>query len=133
MRLTHILTTAGEGTLLLVATADGSGLPHVAAARSVRVIDDVRIGISEWFCPGTLDNLSRNRLVSVVTYRPRDDSGHQILGEVEKIEDLAILDGEPAGELPNVQPPQVERELVIRVDRVLAFSQTPHSDVEEPF
>ena len=42
-----------------------------------------------------------------------------------------MLDGYVPGEDDKPPLPQVERELFLRVDRILAFTAAPHSDVEE--
>jgi len=116
---------------VFVATADSSGLPHMAAASSIAAVSDRKISIAEWFCPGTLENLDQNRRVAVVVWDAAADQGYQLLGEVEAVEDQAVMNGY-APEMKSRQPmPQVEWRLVFRVDKVLDFTHAPHSDVEE--
>jgi hypothetical protein len=116
---------------VFVATADSPGQPHLAAAGSVGLDDQGRLTVGEWFCPGTVSNLEQNRRIAVVVWSPATDEGHQLLGEVEEVKELAVMDGY-APELEAAEPgPQVERQLVIRVDTVLDFSRAPHSDIEE--
>lgn len=113
---------------LFVATADPQGLPHLAAAGKIDLTPQGEVAVSAWFCPGTLDNLRSNPKVSLVIWDPENDLGHQLLGRLERLEEVAMLDGyDPEAPVT----PQVERRMVVRVERVLAFSHAPHSDAEE--
>jgi hypothetical protein len=132
MNIEAILKAVNLGNRMkhvFVATADSHGLPHLAAAGTIRLLSENRIAVEAWFCPGTIQNLYNNPKISVVTWDPEIDIGHQILGEVEKIEEIAMMDGF----FPDskTQTPQSERKLIIRVDEVLAFSHAPHSDAVE--
>jgi pyridoxine/pyridoxamine 5'-phosphate oxidase len=116
---------------VFVATADAEGLPHVAAAGRISLGDEGLMTVSAWFCPGTVMNLRQNPKVSLVIWDEAADTGYQLLGKVEKVEETAMLNGyipEKEGKDPS---PQVERRLLIRVDKVTAFSHAPHSDMEE--
>ena len=73
-------------------------------------------------------NVSENRQISLVVWDPAQDKGHQMLGEVEEVRDLAVLDGQVCPEVEKRSPVQVQRALVVRVERVLAFTQAPHTD-----
>lgn len=111
-----------------VATADLRGLPHLASAGIISVLFENRIGVEAWFCPGTIQNLKDNPLISVVSWDPGPDIGFQMLGKVEKVEETAILNGF-SPEFEKAEPiPQSERKLIIKVDKVLAFRAAPHSD-----
>ncbi|MBE0575883.1 MAG: pyridoxamine 5'-phosphate oxidase family protein [Desulfuromonadales bacterium] len=116
---------------VFVATADSRGLPHLAAAGTISAVSESHIAIEAWFCPGTVQNILCNSLISVVAWDPATDIGHQILGEIEKIEETAMTDGFSPDIETKAQFPQTERKLIIRVDKVLAFSHAPHSDVVE--
>ncbi|MFW5853686.1 MAG: pyridoxamine 5'-phosphate oxidase family protein [Thermodesulfobacteriota bacterium] len=116
---------------VLVATADDRGMPHLAAAGRIAVVSENRIAVEAWFCPGTVENVRTNPMISVVAWDQKTDIGHQILGEVEQVEETAMMDGF-APELGTEEPlPQSERKLIIRVEEVLAFSHAPHSDTVE--
>ena len=116
---------------MFLATADPGGLPHVAAAGKIGYTSEGRVSVSAWFCPGTMLNLQENREVSIVVWQPATDVGYQLLGEVEDVQETAFMDGY-AAELEGMPPsPQVERTLMVRVDKVLAFSHAPHSDTEQ--
>jgi len=115
----------------LLATADGEGLPHVAVSRKITLEADGGIGISEWFCPGTLANLQINPRVSIVVWDRQKDSGYQILGISERIEDLSMMDGFSPDLEKGAPLPQVERKIYVHVDKVIHFSHAPHTDMEE--
>jgi hypothetical protein len=115
---------------VFVATADAAGLPHIAASRRITFEPGRRLGISEWFCPGTLENLQVNPRISIVVWDPPRDAGFQILGRFEKVEDLSVMDG-LSPEMEEKPPlPHVERKILVQVDEVIHFSHAPHSDVE---
>ena len=115
---------------VFVATADPSGLPHVAASRKITLLEDgTRVAVEDWFCPTTVANVHQNHTVALVVWDPAGDVGYQLLGEMEKIEDMAVMNGyAPAVEYAL---PQVERRLIIRVTKVIDFSHAPHSDEEK--
>lgn len=116
---------------VFVTTADPKGLPHVAAAGKIRVVSNGRVEVSSWFCPVTVTNLKHNHRISLVVWDPVEDTGYQLVGEVEKMGESAFLNGH-APELDGSSPsPQVERQLLVRLDKVFSFSHAPHSDVEE--
>jgi hypothetical protein len=116
---------------VLVATADSAGLPHVAVATGIVQVSEKRLAVSAWFCPGTLKNLEQNRLVSLVVWDPATDEGYQLLGEVEKLEEEAIMNGY-SPELEKKGPvPQVKWKITVQVGKVLDFTRAPHGDVEE--
>lgn len=116
---------------VFVTTADPKGLPHVAAAGKMRFGSDGRVEVSSWFCPGTVINLQHNHRISLVVWDAVEDTGYQLVGEVEKVEESAFLNGYAPGEETSSSSPQVERQLLVRVDKVIGFSHGPHSDVEE--
>ena len=116
---------------IMVATADSTGKPHVATALKLKILSDDRVAVEAWFCPGTVINLGQNHKVALVVWDPASDNGYQLIGKVEKIEDLAILNGYTT-EIEELEPsPQVERQLEVRVDSILVFSRAPHSDLED--
>ena len=116
---------------VFVATADAKSMPHVATAGKLKLESDGRVAVTTWFCPGTVDNLQHNHSIALVVWDSTGDTGYQLVGEVQRMKELAFLDGYTPGVEDSTPSPQVERQLIIRVDRVLAFSHAPHSDVEE--
>ncbi len=115
---------------VFVATADLAGLPHIAAAGKLAEAQDEHIAVTEWFCPGTLANLQQNQQIAIVIWDSATDTGYQFLGEVEKIEEAAVMDGYMPDEEKKPPLPQVERRLIVRVDKIVDFSRAPHSDQE---
>jgi len=112
-----------------IATADATGLPHIAAARKI-ALNKEGIVVEEWFCPGTLANLAENRRMAIVVWDPDNDLGYQLLGEAIEVEDTAIMDGYAPDIKNDKLLPQVERRLLVRVDKVIHFSSAPHTDQE---
>ena len=116
---------------MLIATADHAGMAHIAAAARVKLAGQNHIAVTEWFCLGTVGNLQENSKISVVMWDPKSGSGWQLLGKVEKVDDLSMLDGYELG-LEDEHPiPQVQSRLLIQVQKLLAFRLAPHSDTEE--
>ena len=116
---------------VFVATTDGKGLPHVAAAGKLALISEGRVAVTAWFCPMTVANLQKNRKVSLVIWDPRADMGYQLLGQAEKVEEIAMMNGHAPGIESQPPLPQVERQLWVRVDKIIDFKHAPHSDIEE--
>jgi len=116
---------------VFVATADSSGMPHVAAAARMQRAPADQVAVSAWFCPGTIANLGDNRHISLVVWDPPSDRGYQLLGEVMQVEEEAMMNGYSAETELRSPMPQVERKLVVRVAKILAFSHAPHSDLAD--
>jgi len=113
-----------------VATSNREGAPHLAAAASIEMISDDTLAVASWFCPATVNNLQENRNISIVAWNSESDEGVQVIGTVERIEEAAIMNGY-APEIESSKPsPQVERRLIVRVEKVIAFSHAPHTDLE---
>ena len=128
--LDDALTLAKKLEHVYVATADAFGMPHVAAAARLNRTSDDHVAVSAWFCPGTIANLDDNRHISLVVWDPPTDRGYQLLGEVDKIEEHSMMNGySPATELGSPMP-QVERNLLVKVDKIITFTHAPHSDLE---
>ncbi len=116
---------------ILVATADSEGWPHVAAAGRLALTPEKHVVVTEWFCPGTMANLQANPQLSLVVWDSTADVGYQLIGELEEIKDLGVLDGYAPQVEGKTPVPQVERQLLVHIDRVLEFKRAPHADVEE--
>ncbi len=127
--LTKAVELAGKIGHVLVATVGADGMPHIAAAGQVAQAAG-RLEVTAWFCPVTVVNLQGSPTVAVVVWDPGRDLGYQLLGRAEEVSEVAQLDGYlPALEEHHPQP-QVERKLVIKVERILDFRHAPHSDSE---
>jgi hypothetical protein len=116
---------------VFVATADSRGMQHVAAAAQIHKASKDRVTVSAWFCPGTIANLNDNRRISLVVWDPPSDRGYQLLGEVVQVEEQSVMNGFSAEPEERSPMPQVERKLIVRLAKILAFSHAPHSDVED--
>jgi len=112
-----------------LATAGADGTPHIMVAASLEQAGDDRVVIKEWFCPGTLANLSANKALAIAVWDMNRDAGYQLLGQLERIEDLAVADGYAPQVEDRQTTPQVERQLVVHIDKDLDFSLAPHSDL----
>ena len=66
----------------------------------------------------------------MVVWDPTPDRGYQVVGEVEKIEEQAMMNGYSAETESRSPLPQVERKLLVKVEKVLAFSHAPHNDLD---
>jgi predicted pyridoxine 5'-phosphate oxidase superfamily flavin-nucleotide-binding protein len=129
--LTQAAALAQKLRHVFVATSDGKGLPHMAAAGKLALTPDGRVAVAAWFCPMTVANLQKNRRVSLVIWDPQSDMGYQLLGQAEKVEEIAMMNGHAPGVESQHPLPQVERQLLVRVDKIIDFKHAPHSDVEE--
>ncbi len=84
--------------------------------------------ITEWFCPGTMANLQANPRLSLVVWDSAADVGYQLIGELEEVEDLGVLDGYAPQVEVRTPVPQVERQLLAHIDRVIDFKRAPRTD-----
>lgn len=116
---------------VFVATTDAAGLPHLAAAGQISAAEGGQVFVRSWFCPGTVQNLQDNPMISLTAWDAKTDGGFQLLGKVESIRECGILDGYDVSVETTSPSPQVERELLVRIKKVIRFSHAPHSDVEE--
>ena len=121
---------ARQGITLLT-VCDESGIPHTAAAGCIECADAGQVAVTDWFCPGIAANASPGKPISIVAWEPVSDTGHQLTGSVIQVVDYAAPDGyAPLGE--KYKPlPQMQRTLIVSVDKIVAFCKAPHTDLEE--
>jgi uncharacterized protein len=118
-----------EVGVVYVATSDREGVPHIAAAEGMTFAKEDRILFRAWFCLKTLENLEKNPKLSLAILHTGTREGYQILGEIERMERGAILDGyRPGEEKKWAGYPQAEHQLSIRIEKVSSLSSGPHSD-----
>ena len=127
-RLQQAVDLAKKVGRVMLATSDSQGRPHMAAASKLELAEDNCVTVTEWFCPGTVANLAENKYVSIIVWDESCDSGYQMLGRLETIQDLGILDGYTQEEDTGPAIPQVQRQLLIQVDNIIDFRLGPHSD-----
>jgi len=118
-----------EVAVVYVATSDKEGVPHIAAAEGMTFIREDRILFKAWFCLKTVANLGENPKLSLAILHPGTKEGYQILGEVDRIEKGAILDGFRLEEEKKWSGyPQAEHQLSIRIEKVSSLTSGPHTD-----
>jgi hypothetical protein len=116
---------------VFVATADTAGLPHVAVAGKISLEFEDRVAVMEWFCAATVANLEANRSIGLIVWGQKADMGYQLLGACKKVEELGMMNGYSPG-LEDQKPlPQVERKLIVRIDKITDLKHAPHSDLEK--
>ena len=114
---------------LFVATSGKEGLPHIAAAARIEIAPSGLLAVTSWFCPQTVANLEDNKRVSLVVWDQNRDIGFQLLGEAENILEVGYLD-EFVPELEfEKKISHVQRQLLVRVDKIIEFRHAPHSDL----
>jgi predicted pyridoxine 5'-phosphate oxidase superfamily flavin-nucleotide-binding protein len=125
--LGKVLELAEKVSYLSVASVDRDGMPHMASTDGFTLASEDRVILTEWFCATTVSNLQQNPRLAILIWDQVRDVGYQLLGKVERIRDLSILDGF-VPEAATTPFPQVEREVVVHVEQVLRFSHAPHRD-----
>ena len=121
------MSTGSIVPLILVATADREGVPHLSTAQELHLAPHDRIEVEAWFCPQTLRNLQGNPAVSMVVWDRHNDRGVQIRGRTERVEASAALDGYVPG-VEAADVPQVLQRLFVLMERVSEFRDRAHSD-----
>ena len=115
--------------IILVATSDKAGNPHLAAAKGLILLDGDLVAFENWFCFQTLRNISENSRISISLMEPGAERGFQLIGTVERSVPTAILDGFTSEEAEKRTPfPQTEYQFQIRIESVLELSTGSHSD-----
>jgi hypothetical protein len=114
---------------VFVVSANKSGIPHVAVARDMTITPEGFVAVKAWFCRGTMANVQENGSIALVVWDPAADQGYQLLGEIQNVEEVAMLDGYAPGE-EDSSLPQIERRFLFHIDRVIEFKQGTHSDQE---
>ena len=115
---------------IIITTADRHGKPHVGVAGKISIENKGCISVTSWFCPGTLENLEENPHISIVVWEAEEDIGYQLIGVLQRIENISMLNGFSSDIEVQKPIPQVERRIVIEVKKVLDFSHAPHSDIK---
>jgi uncharacterized protein len=116
---------------VLIGTANKRMEPHIAVATRMNLIDDAHVTVSAWFCPTTVTNLSENASVSLVVWDSQSDAGYQLIGASEQVENMAVLGCWTPEVNGRISVPQMERRVLVRVDKIIDFKHAPHNDIEE--
>lgn len=129
--LNKVVALAQSLRHIFIATADTDGLPHIAAAGGIAINPGGLLAVTSWFCPATVINLKKNKRISLVVWDAKSDTGFQLLGNLQDMQEVGILDGYDP-EIESKAPiPQVHRQLLVRVEKIIEFKHAPHSDIEE--
>ena len=102
--------------------------PHVNCAREIEQVTENQFAIEEWICPTTVKHLSENPKIAVLIWDPAAGDGYEILGDVLMFESLAFLNGFAPEAEADASLPQVKRKLIIRAEKIIAFSHTLRCD-----
>ena len=116
---------------VFIASVSGHGIPHIAAARRFSIDSRNDVVLTEWFCPGTMENLmGGNNHLAIAVWDARKDKGYQLIGRAKKEEDMAYLNGyaSPSGKKDVI--PQIQRRVTVQIEKILDFKLTPHTDIE---
>lgn len=121
--LKDIIEITEKQSIAFMATADSDGNPYVTKVENIALVHHDCLKITSWFCPKTMENLMETRNISLVIWHVYQDVGFQLLGGVEKMEEAALLDGY-APEMEEKMPiPQIQWQLLVRVDRIGEIKQ----------
>jgi hypothetical protein len=104
------------------------GFPYVNSAREIERVANNQLAIDEWICPLTVMHLSENPKMAVLIWDPKTDDGYEILGEVLMFEGQEFLNGYAPEVEENSYVPQVKRRLILRAERITAFSHALRCD-----
>ncbi len=58
-----------------IATADREGTPHIAASEGMTFTKEGRVVFKAWFCLKTVENLEKNRKLSLADSKPKNSRG----------------------------------------------------------
>ncbi|MBI5577749.1 MAG: pyridoxamine 5'-phosphate oxidase family protein [Deltaproteobacteria bacterium] len=111
-----------------LALVGADGFPYVNSARQIEQVAENQLAIEEWICPLTVKQLSENPKMAVLIWDPAADDGYEILGEVLMFESQAFLNGFAPEVEEDAYLPQVKRKLIIRAERITAFSHALRCD-----
>jgi hypothetical protein len=115
--------------VILVATSNKRGVPHLAATKGLVLMSDERIAFRNWFCLETLRNITENPNIALSLFGPDWERGYQVIGTVEKSVAAEVVNGAMSqGEQERGDTPQAELQIQIKVRKILEFSAGPHSD-----
>lgn len=115
-----------SGGTAVVASANGSGQPHLALG-TVGTVSEDRLVFENWLCYQTLENVRENPKVAIAVIAPGIRIGYQFSGTVIETVDVAMMDGFQPGAKPAGEPQTMSR-LVIRVEKIVAFCEGLHLD-----
>lgn len=126
--LEQAITLGNKVKHLFLALVDEEGVPYVNSARQIEQTAENQFAIEEWICPLTITNLGRNPKTAMVIWDPAADEGYEIIGEVLMFEGQEFLNGFAPEVDAKAYLPQVKRRLIIRAEKITAFSHALRCD-----
>jgi hypothetical protein len=111
-----------------VALVGADDFPYVNSASRIEPVGKNQFALEEWICPLTVQQLSEKPKIAVLIWDPKSDDGYEILGEVLMFESRAFLNGFAPDVEKNAYLPQVKRKLIIRAEKITAFSHALRCD-----
>jgi Pyridoxamine 5''-phosphate oxidase. len=116
---------------VFIASVNGDGVPHIAASKRLSLDAKNNVVLTEWFCPGTVENLmGKNNNLAIAVWDAKKDKGYQLIGRAKKEEDTAYLNGYASDSGKKDVVPQIQRKVTVQVEKILDFKLTPHTDIE---
>jgi hypothetical protein len=113
---------------VFIALVGPGGFPYVNSARQIEQVGANQLAIEEWICPLTVKHVREHPKMAIFIWDPAADSGYEILGEVLLFENQAFLNGFAPGVEESGYLPQVKRRLIIRAEKITAFSHVLRCD-----
>jgi hypothetical protein len=121
--------TIDKDQIILVATSNKRGVPHLAATKGLILMGDERIAFRNWFCLETLRNITENPNIALSLFGPDWEYGYQLIGTVEKSVAAEVVSNAMSQDVQNRgDTPRAELQIQIKVRKILEFSTGPHSD-----
>ena len=111
-----------NGQVLLIATADGAGVPNIGPKGSFMVVDDNTLAYAELTAQKTLRNLKENSRVSVIAFDKENRDGYQFKGTSEILTEGDLFEKVAKG-LESAGRPRPQ--YVVRVDIGEIYSVKP--------
>lgn len=116
---------------VFIASVNGDGVPHIAASKRLSLDAKNNVVLTEWFCPGTMENLmGKNSNLAIAMWDAKKDKGYQLIGKAKKKEDTAYLNGYAFDLGKKDIVPQIQRKVTVQIEKILDFKLTPHTDIE---
>ncbi len=116
---------------VFIASVNGDGIPHIAASKRLSRDAKNNVVLTEWFCPGTMENLmGKNNNLAIAVWDAPKDMGYQLIGKAKKEEDTAYLNGYASDLGRKDVVPQIQRKVTVQIEKILDFKLTPHTDIE---
>jgi uncharacterized protein len=127
-RLEQAIELGKRLDLFFVALVGANGFPYVNSARRIEPVAENQFAVEEWICPLTVKHLSENPKMAVLILDPASGDGYEILGEVLMFESQAYLNGFAPEVEEGSHLPQVKRKLIVRAEKITAFSHALRCD-----